>query len=568
MTPAELQSKLDELKSLPGETEWVEFKLNDHGSEKYPEIGEYLSAIANSLALLRKDRGYIAWGIDDRTHELRGTDFRPRVAKHGNEELEHWLTRSLDPQISFKIHEADLNGQHFVLFEVGPATHSPIRFYGTEYIRVGSLKKKLADYAEKERELWKVLSQQGTDWSAVICDGATLRDLDPAAIAFARQEFKKKNPNLAAEVDTWGDETFLNKTKVSIDGKLTRTAIILLGRPESDHYLSPAIARITWILKGEDGIEKDYQHFGTPLILAVNEVFAKIRNLTYRYMPRASLFPVEVTQYDSWVVRETIHNCIAHQDYTRSGRINVIEEPERLLFTNLGEFLPGTVEEVIRRDQPTEHYRNACLAAAMVNFGMIDTVGSGIRRMFTTQRQRNFPMPDYELHEPGRVRVRLIGKVIDEKYTWMLADRTDLDLMDVIALDKVQKGKPLSDDEFRSLKSQKLVEGRRPSLFVSAEVAAATDTMVDYLKKRGIDKEYGKKMVIDLLTKQGNVSRLDVDKLLRDKISDALSEDQKSNFITNLMQEMRRLGLIQPVDNKRGRGAMWELSKPASEDSV
>ena len=203
----------------------------------------------------------------------------------------------------------------------------------------------------------------------------------------------------------------------------------------------------------------------------------------------------------------------------------------------------------------------------MVNFGMIDTVGSGIRRMFTTQRQRNFPMPDYELNEPGRVRVRLIGKVIDEKYTWMLADRTDLNLMDVIALDKVQKGKPLSDDEFRSLKAQKLVEGRRPNLFVSAAIAAATDTVVDYLKKRGIDKEYGKKMVIDLLTKQGNASRLDVDKLLREKISDALSDDQKSNFITNLMQEMRRVGLIQPVSNKRGKGATWELSKPASEGS-
>ncbi len=128
------------------------------------------------------------------------------------------------------------------------------------------------------------------------------------------------------------------------------------------------------VLKGADGVEKDYRHFGMPLILAVDDLFGRIRNLTYRYMPRASLFPIEVSQYDTWVLRETIHNCIAHQDYTKAGRINVLEEPERLLFTNLGDFLPGSVEEVIRRDQPPEHYRNACLTRAMVNFGMIDTI--------------------------------------------------------------------------------------------------------------------------------------------------------------------------------------------------
>jgi len=192
MTPAELQSKLDELRSLPVETEWVEFKLNDHGLGVYAEIGEYLSAIANSLTLLRRDRGYIVWGIDNSTHELAGTNFKPRLAKVGNEELENWLTRLLTPQIRFHIHEGKIDGRDFVLFEIGPATHTPVRFQSEEFIRVGSLKKKLKDHPEKERELWTVLSAGESDWSAVICEGATLSDLEPAAITFARQEFKKK----------------------------------------------------------------------------------------------------------------------------------------------------------------------------------------------------------------------------------------------------------------------------------------------------------------------------------------------------------------------------------------
>jgi len=373
---------------------------------------------------------------------------------------------------------------------------------------------------------------------------------------------------LAPEVDGWDDLTFLNKAKVCINGRITRTAIILLGRNESEHYLSPGIARITWVLKDEKGIEIDYEHFGPPLILAVDQVFSKVRNLTYRYLPDASLFPTEVTQYEPWVIRECLHNCIAHQDYTQGGKINVVEEPGSLLFTNVGEFLPGSVEEVMARDAPPELYPNRFLAEAMVNLNMIDTIGSGIRRMFTMQRQRNFPMPDYDLGEPNRVKVRVIGKVIDEKYTRMLMTRADLDLGDVIALDKVQKGRPIREAEFKSLKSKQLVEGRRPNLFVSESVATATETLVDYLKRRGIDKAYCQRIVIELLQKQGQATRPDFDNLLRSKLSDALDDDKKRNFITNLLQELRRDGIIRPVGGKRGKGTPWELCKQTTEGFV
>jgi len=563
MTPEEFQRKLHELAALSSETEWAEFKRNDHGPAKYHEIGEYLSAVANSLALLGRERGYIAWGVDNASRELVGTDFKPRLARVGNEELENWITRLLVPQIPFWIREGDVGRRHFVLVEVGPAKHVPVRFDGDEYIRIGSIKKKLKDHPEKERELWRVLSETSDqEWSAHACESATLNDLDSQAVTFARQEYKKKNPHFASEVDGWDERTFLNKAKLCIGGTVTRTALILLGRNEVEHLLSPAIARITWVLKDQAGIEKDFQHFGPPLILAVDQVFNKVRNLTYRYLPNASLFPTEVSQYDPWVIRETLHNCIAHQDWRQGGKINVVESPDDLLFTNVGDFLPGSVENVIRRDAPPEVYPNRFLAEAMVNLNMIDTIGSGIKRMFTKQRQRFFPMPDYDLSEAGRVKVRIVGKVIDEKYTRMLIARPDLDPFDVIALDKVQKGKPLTDQELKSLKTKKLIEGRRPRLFVSAEVAAATDSLVDYLKKRGIDKEYCKRMVEDFLTKRGQSSRQEIDRLLRDKLSDALTTDQKSNFITNFLQEMRRERIIQPVQGKRGRGAKWELCKP------
>ena len=349
-----------------------------------------------------------------------------------------------------------------------------------------------------------------------------------------------------------------------INGKITRTAIILLGRNESEHYLSPAVAKITWVLMDSDG---NYMHFGPPLILSVNKVLGVVRNLTYRHMPEASLFPIEIPQYDRWVMRETLHNCIAHQDYPAGGRINVVEESESLLFTNVGDFLPGTVEEVIRRDAPPEIYRNRFLAEAMVNLGMIDTIGSGIKRIFQKQRDRNFPMPDYDLSEAQRVKVRIFGKVIDENYTRTLLARTDLSIWDVIALDKVQKGKPVTDEELKALKKKRLIEGRRPNYFVSAEVAAATETKADYIKKRAFDKTHYKQLVLAYLEKFGPAKRNDMEKLLFDKLSDTLTDEQKKTYTMNLLQEMRREKSIQRIGGSRGIGAKWSLHNALSKST-
>ncbi|WP_301663117.1 ATP-binding protein [Methanoculleus frigidifontis] len=403
------------------------------------------------------------------------------------------------------------------------------------------------------------------DWSAEFCDGATIADLDPEAIAFARAKYKKKHRNLAEEVDEWDDATFLSKAKVCRDGKITKTAIILLGKGEAGHYLSPAIARITWVLRDDAEIEVDYAHFDQPMILAVDKVFEKIRNLTIRYISEETLFPTEIPQYDQWVIREALHNCIAHQDYRQSARITVTERPDSLLFTNRGDFIPGTVQSVIERDMPSDWYRNPFLANAMVELDMIDTIGSGIKRMFTKQRDRNFPMPDYDFSEAGMVRVTVPGRVIDEKYTRMLVKRTDLTLTDVIALDKVQKGMPITLEEQRALRKKRLIEGRSPNLHVSAGVAAETDTRADYIRKHSLDKAHFKGLVTAYLKTYHEAKRSDIEDLLFDKVSDALNDEQKYLFIRDLLQEMRKEGTIRTVG--RTKGATWVLASDRSHDA-
>ena len=533
MTPAELHNTLNELIALPAETEWVEFK-EAKGNFHFPDLGKYFSALSNEANLRRQAYGWLVFGVKDKPRGIVGSQYRPH--RPALDRLKQEIANHTTNHMTFQeIYELTTSKGRVVMFQIPAAMRGmPTAWQGHYYGRYGeSLGPLTLNEIEQIRQ-----QAMYDDWSAHLCDGATLDDLDPEAIRTARQQYKEKFPRLADEVDQWDDLTFLNKAKVCLNGRITKTAIVLLGKDEASHYLLPARAWITWVLKEPKGPPRDYAHFGAPLLLAVDQVFARVRNLIIRYLPANTLFPHEVTQYDPWVMRELLHNCIAHQDYRRGGRINVVEEPEALLFTNLGQFLPGSIEDVIRHNASPEEHRNPFLAQAMFNLNMIDTIGSGIIRTFTKQRERFFPLPDYDLSEPERVQVRLFGKILDENYTRLLMEKADLDLLDVIALDKVQKGYPLTDDEYKSLRSQKLVEGRRSHLYVSTRIAAIIGEKARDTKYRALDKQRDKETVLSFLRQYGKATRKEIEDLLMDKFSDPLNEQQKRNRIRNLLSEM------------------------------
>lgn len=401
MTTAELQRKLAELLALPAETEWVEFK-QAAGNFHFDDLGKYFSALSNEANLKGVPFGWLVFGAQDKPRVIVGSQYRPNRPDLDNLKLE--VAAQTSQRMTFEeIHELATPQGRVVMFQIpaalrGVPTAWKGHFYGRDGESLGPL---------NLHEIEQIRAQAiHEDWSEQIVEEVTLGDLDRQAVQFARAQYLEKHPRQAEDIQGWDDVTFLNKAKVCIGGKITNTALLLLGKDEASHFLSPARAQITWVLRDEHNLEKDYQHFGLPFILTSDLVRGKIRNLTVRHLPNGTLFPIEVTQYDPWVLRETPHNCIAHQDYRRGGRINVVESPEAVLFTNLGSFIPGTVEEMIQRDAPPEMYRNHFLAQAMVNLNMIETIGSGIKKMFTVQRKRNFPMPDYELSDPNRVAVR------------------------------------------------------------------------------------------------------------------------------------------------------------------
>ncbi len=536
---------VDELCQLSRETEWVEFKKNFHPPQT---IGEYISALANAACLKYKPKAYLFYGIEDGTHEVVGTSFDPYTEKgKGNQDLLPWITAGLIPNPGFEVSIVRHPRGRVVVFEIEPARGRPVRFYGESFVRVGSSKTNLKRHPVKEGAIWS----RGSDWSAEICEDATIDDLDPEAVAKAREQFAITHASQADEVADWNDITFLNKARVLKQGKVTRTALLLLGRAESATLLSPAVAKISWILKDADNRELDYEHFGPPFLLAGDRLQNRIRNLNVRAMPSGTLFPVEFTQYDFWVIREALHNCIAHQDYQLRGRIIVVEFPDRVILTNVGDFLPGDIETVIRQDAPQSFYRNNFLADAMVQLNLIDTQGGGIKRMFEIQRKRSFPLPDYDLTKPGSVIVKLDGRILDERYTRLLLERIDLDLEQVILLDRVQKGLPIEKNERRSLRNAGLIEGRHPNLMVADVVAKATGTIGEHVRARGFENRYYRNLMLELIREYGPVNRKEIDEVLLPQLPDRLNLEQKGAKVHNLLQELRRAGSIVNQGSRR-----------------
>jgi ATP-dependent DNA helicase RecG len=543
MTSENIKSVLNSLLLLTAETEIVEFK-EAKNTYDLAKLGKYFSALSNEANLKGVPRAWLVFGIEDKRHDIVGTTYRQN--RSDLDSLKGEIGNKTMNRITFiEIHELVIENKRVVMFEIPPAPRGiPITWDGHYYARDGEELVSLNLEKIERIRAQKVIN----DWSAVICSEASIEDLDPKAIAIARQNYAGKFPDKAIEISEWDDLTFLNKAKLAIKGKVTRTAIMLLGKEESEHFLNPVEAKIRWVLKDSQSNDKDYFIASMPLLLAVDKIYQKIRKLTYRYIKDGTLFPDEIAQYDPYTIREAINNCIAHQDYAKGGgRINVIEKDDELIFSNIGTFIPNSVEEVVIEDSPEEYYRNPFLATAMFNLRMVDTAGGGIRKMFLSQKERFFPMPDYEFSNE-KVKLTIIGKILDEDFARVLVKNRNLNLLDILMLDKVQKQKALSDTEIKHLRNLGLIEGRKPNFYIAAHIASgSTDEgmKAQYIKQKGLDDEYYKKVVIDYLQKFGSANRQNINILLLDKLPSIYNEKQKNTKITNMLSALRSEGKIQ-----------------------
>ncbi len=535
--------------------DWKEYKnlKNSLCGHEGDDVVSYVSAISNM------NGGAIVIGIKDKTFEVVG------IQDFGNYTIESAKAKIVEkcrnlPSEDFNIDKLKAEDTGEIVWIVTIPKHKPrlpVYAHNKAWQRIGDSLTEMTD-----DRLQTILSELviTDDWSVAVVDGATIDDLDPEAIEKARKEYVKRNPFRKAEISAWDDAKFLDKAKITINGKITRAALVLLGKEESEHLLSPYVACIRWSLREVGSTQnKDYEILPMPMLLSVDRLYNKVRNVKYRLVRPDSLFPDEMLRYDMFNIREPLNNAIAHQDYTKCARIEVVEyEDDHIIFQNYGTFLPESVENVVTKDCPESVYRNRFLVEAMRNLNMIETEGGGIKKMFVNQRVRLFPMPEYDLSD-GKVRVTIIGKVIDENFARILTDNPELHLDDIMLLDKVQKKKLIADEQAAYLRKRKFIEGRKPNFYLAHKVVSRTkdsNLKGQYIKNRSFDDEYFMKLVLEYLKKFGKASRKDINGLLFGKLSDVLNDEQKKNKVDYLLKKLKERGMIASNEKR-----LWVLAE-------
>lgn len=393
VTAYELSALVQDLASLPGETEWVEFKENRAEPE---DIGEYISALSNSAALHGRSRGYLVWGVRSTSQAIVGTTFRAAEAKIGNEDLEPWLSRLLFPRLDFRFHDGIVDGRPVTLLEIPAASHTPVRFKNDEFIRIGSYKKKLREHPEKERVLWQTFSHTPFEEEITL---ASVRSEDVLElIDFAAYFELMKLPvptDWDAVLKRLEAESFISRT----DGgqfDITNLGGIAFGKHLGRLGLSRKAVRVV-VYRGTNRVEtqreksEDVGYAGSfeHLIdyvsgqLPVNEHIGR------------ALRRVE-PMYPEVAVRELVANALIHQDLSLTGTGPMIEIfDDRVEITNPG--IP-LIEPARFIDLPPIS-RNEQLAALMRRLNVCEERGTGIDKVISAAEMFQLPAPDFQVSD-------------------------------------------------------------------------------------------------------------------------------------------------------------------------
>ena len=391
-SPEYLASLLHELRQSPKETEWVEFKCNNANPE---EIGEYISALANSAALCGKVNAYVVWGIDNDSHDLIGTTFRPTKARKGNEELENWLLHLLQPRIHFRFIEFEIDDKLVSMVEVPCAAHQPVQFQGIEHIRVGSYKKKLKDFPEKERELWRVFDVTPFEQqvSAEALDAAdVLQLLDyPAYFKLLNVPLPENREAILARL---ADDHMIQPCRGGHWNILNLGAVLFASDlSEFRHLARKAVRVIEYDGEGRVRTKREYQgHMG--YAAGFEGLISFLKGMLPENEVIGQALRKSVPMYPELAIRELVANVIIHQDFTVTGAGPMVEVFDgRLEITN-----PGVPLVDVKRFLGTPpQSRNESLASFLRRAGICEERGSGIEKVVFQTESYQLPAPLFEV---------------------------------------------------------------------------------------------------------------------------------------------------------------------------
>lgn len=388
---AYLVSLVHELRNLPAETEWLEFKRDNDNPET---IGQYLSALSNSAALLGKAKAYMLWGVDDATHELVGTTFRPAQAKKQNQKLENWLLFHLKPKIDFHFYELTVQRHHVVLLEIAPAFRHPVQFKDLDYIRVGSSRLQLKDCPEKERALWRMLDKTPFESLVALEHVASSEVLNllhyPAYFDLLQLPLPEDRSRILAAMQH--DGMIVKKTHDFWD--ITNLGAILFAKKLADFSgLQRKVVRVI-VYKNDNKLETVREQDG---VMGYACGFEGMIQFVLNLLPSNEVIGQalrrNVPMFPEPAIRELVANALIHQDFSQTGTSPMIEIfPSRLEITNPGVPLVKTERFL---DNPPKS-RNDALASFMRRIGICEERGSGVDKVVAQTELYQLPAPVFE----------------------------------------------------------------------------------------------------------------------------------------------------------------------------
>ncbi len=390
MNEMELKNLIDELRCLPSETEWVEFKENRCEQN---EIGEYISALSNSACLHAKPKAYLVFGLSDRNHKVVGTSVKLKMKKIGNEELENWLARLLNPHVDFKIVEFFYDEYLISMFIIDPACNQPIRFKGIPYIRIGSYKRKLADFPEKERKIWSQTTAavfEAEPGLKDVTEDEVLKILDYPA--YFRIMSLNLPSNKKAILEKLSQEKLIRKARNS-HYHITNLGAILFAVSLNDfESLSRKAVRVIFY-KGKDRLETIKEQVGKKgYAIGFEGLIEYINDRLPVNEEIGKAFRKEVKMYPEATIRELVANAIIHQDFSITGTGPMVEIFEdRIEISNPGRPLIDTLRFI-------DHHpisRNEKLASLMRRMNICEERGSGIDKVIHSIEAFQLPAPDF-----------------------------------------------------------------------------------------------------------------------------------------------------------------------------
>ncbi len=403
---------IDSLRKLPKETEWIEFKVNNSKPE---DIGEYISALSNSAALCGEQTAFLIWGVQNETHKLIGTNFKPRKEKIGNQEMELWLATLLLPRIDFKFHEKEISGKNFVLLEIPAARHTPVRFRENEFIRVGSNKKKLKDFPEKESALWNLFREYRFEQDIALSDigvDEVLRLIDYPAYFYLTA--KPLPANKTAIINRLVEEKMLI---VRFHGQIDITnlgAVLFAKDLKKFERLAKKSLRIIQY-NGKNRVETVREFPSTSqeakgYALGFEAAVGFIDSILPTNEQIGKAFREEVRMYPAIAIRELVANAIIHQDFSITGASPKVEIfTDRIEITNPGKPLIDTLRFI---DSPPRS-RNEDIAAFMRRINLCEERGSGIDKVISSVELFQLPPPDFRVVEDNTIAILYSDKKLN-----------------------------------------------------------------------------------------------------------------------------------------------------------